>query len=109
MNTRHAADQIAGSRSGRWTRSPRATAPRPGLIFADEPSGNLDSHAGAELLGFMRMAVRELGQTIVMVTHDPTAASYADRVVFLKDGRVVDQLEGPTAESVLDRMKTLRA
>ncbi len=87
----------------------RALVSQPALIFADEPSGNLDSHAGAELLGFMRRAVRELGQTIVMVTHDPTAASYADRVVFLKDGRVVDQLEGPTAESVLDRMKTLRA
>ena len=72
---------------------------------ADEPTGNLDSHTGAEILSFMRTAVRELGQTIVMVTHDPGAASYADRVIFLNDGRVVDEMLEPTAERVLDRMK----
>ena len=84
----------------------RAMAGRPQIIFADEPTGNLDSRSGAEILDFMRRAVRDLGQTIVMVTHDPSAASYADRVVFLADGRIVDEIEGPTAESVLDRMKT---
>jgi putative ABC transport system ATP-binding protein len=84
----------------------RALAGRPEIIFADEPTGNLDSRAGAEILDFMRRAVRELGQTIVMVTHDPNAASYADRVVFLADGCVVDELQDPTAEAVLDRMKT---
>ena len=85
----------------------RAMAGRPQIIFADEPTGNLDSRSGAEILDFMRRAVRDLGQTIVMVTHDPRAASYADRVVFLADGRIVDEIEGPTAESVLDRMKTV--
>ena len=85
----------------------RALAGRPELCFADEPTGNLDSRTGAEILAFMRGAVRELGQTIVMVTHDPVAASYADRVVFLADGRIVDELHQPTAESVLDRMKHL--
>lgn len=104
----HRPAELSGGQQQRVAAA-RALVSRPELVFADEPSGNLDSHSGAELLGFMRMAVRELGQTIVMVTHDPTAASYADRVVFLQDGRVVDQLEGPTAESVLDRMKTLRA
>ncbi|HEX9236355.1 MAG TPA: ABC transporter ATP-binding protein, partial [Actinomycetota bacterium] len=80
---------------------------RPQIVFADEPTGNLDSRASAELLGFMRHAVGEFGQTIVMVTHDPTAAGYADRVVFLEDGRVVDEMAQPTAERVLDRMKSL--
>jgi putative ABC transport system ATP-binding protein len=84
----------------------RALAGRPEIIFADEPTGNLDSRSGAEILDFMGRAVRELGQTIVMVTHDPSAASYADRVVFLADGRIVDELLHPTAEAVLDRMKT---
>src|SRR5688572_11846131 len=84
----------------------RALAGRPEIIFADEPTGNLDSRSGAEILDFMRRAVRELGQTIVMVTHDPSAASYADRVVFLADGRIVDEIQHPTAEVVLDRMKT---
>ena len=74
-------------------------------LFADEPTGNLDSRSGAEILDFMRRAVRELGQTIVMVTHDPSAASYADRVVFLADGRIVDEMSDPTAERVLDRIK----
>ena len=77
----------------------------PTVIFADEPTGNLDSRTGAEILGFMRRAVTDLGQTIVMVTHDPVAASYADRVVFLADGRIVDEMTDPTSERVLDRMK----
>ncbi|HHC08376.1 MAG TPA: ABC transporter ATP-binding protein [Actinobacteria bacterium] len=85
----------------------RALVTRPEIVFADEPSGNLDSRSGAELLGFLRRAVDDFGQTIVMVTHDPAAAAYADRVVFLDDGRVVDELEGPTAERILDRMKSL--
>jgi putative ABC transport system ATP-binding protein len=85
----------------------RALASKPAIIFADEPTGNLDSRSGSEILSFMASAVRELGQTIVMVTHDPGAASHADRVVFLNDGRVVDELLQPTAESVLDRMKKL--
>ena len=83
----------------------RALASRPSVIFADEPTGNLDSRSGAEILSFMRRAVREMGQTIVMVTHDPVAASYADRTVFLADGRIVDDMSDPTAERVLDRMK----
>lgn len=85
----------------------RALAGQPEIIFADEPTGNLDSRAGNEMLAFMRGAVRELGQTIVMVTHDPGAASYADRVVFLADGRIVGQLNDPTPDSVLDRMRGL--
>ncbi|WP_062303212.1 ABC transporter ATP-binding protein [Demequina subtropica] len=85
----------------------RALVARPELIFADEPSGNLDSRSGAELLGFMQRAVKEFGQTIVMVTHDPSAASYADRVLFLADGRIVDQMREPSAERVLDRMKEM--
>jgi len=83
----------------------RALAGRPAIIFADEPTGNLDSRAGAEILAFMRRAVEEMGQTIVMVTHDPTAASYADRILFLADGRVVDEMLEPTPERVLERMK----
>jgi putative ABC transport system ATP-binding protein len=83
----------------------RALATRPQIIFADEPTGNLDSRAGAEVLRFMRQAVDDLAQTIVMVTHDPGAAGYADRVVFLADGRIVDEMFDPTAERVLDRMK----
>jgi len=85
----------------------RALVARPEIIFADEPSGNLDSKAGAELLGFMRRAVKEFHQTIVMVTHDPTAASYADRILFLEDGKIVDEMLEPTAEKVLDRMKRM--
>jgi putative ABC transport system ATP-binding protein len=85
----------------------RALASRPKIVFADEPTGNLDSRSGAEILTFMRDAVRDLGQTIVMVTHDPVAAGYADTAVFLNDGRVVDTMAGPTAEKVLDRLKQL--
>ncbi|MEO1063947.1 MAG: ABC transporter ATP-binding protein [Actinomycetota bacterium] len=83
----------------------RALAGRPDIIFADEPTGNLDSRSGAEILDFMRRAVREFGQTIVMVTHDPSAAAYSDRVVFLGDGKIVDEMVDPTAERVLERMK----
>ena len=85
----------------------RALASRPQVIFADEPTGNLDSRSGAEVLGFMRQAVREFGQTIVMVTHDPVAASYANKVVFLGDGRIVDSLDGPTPDAVLDKMRRI--
>lgn len=83
----------------------RALVAHPAIIFADEPSGNLDSRAAAELLGFMRSAVSDYGQTIVMVTHDPVAAAYADRIVFLGDGRIVDEMSHPTMETVIDRMK----
>jgi putative ABC transport system ATP-binding protein len=85
----------------------RALATRPRLVLADEPTGNLDSRSGGEVLGFMREAVDEFEQTIVMVTHDPVAAGYADHVVFLADGGVVDQMDAPTAGGVLDRLKSL--
>ncbi len=85
----------------------RALVSRPEVIFADEPTGNLDSRSGTDVLNFLRDSVRTHGQTIVMVTHDPNAASYADRVIFLADGEVVDEVLAPTAESVLDRMKKL--
>ena len=85
----------------------RALITRPELILADEPTGALDSRTGAELLGFLRAAVDDLGQTVVMVTHDPSAASYADRILFLGDGRIVDQMTEPTADAVLDRLKKL--
>jgi len=83
----------------------RALASQPEIIFGDEPTGNLDSRSSAEVLGFLRNSVREMGQTVVMVTHDPAAASYADRVIFLADGQIVDQMMDPTADRVLDRMK----
>ena len=103
---RHKPTELSGGQQQRVAAA-RALASRPEIVFADEPTGNLDSRSGAELLGFMRKAVDDFGQTIVMVTHDPKAASYADRVVFLSDGRVVDELDAPTAEHVLDRMKLL--
>jgi len=83
----------------------RALAAKPAIIFADEPTGNLDSRASGEILAFMQRAVSDLGQTIVMVTHDPVAASHATRVVFLADGRIVDEQHDPTADQILDRMK----
>lgn len=86
----------------------RALVSRPDIVFADEPTGNLDSTSGAEVLGFLRRSVTEFGQTIVMVTHDPIAASYTDRVVFLADGRVVDEMREPTAERVLEHMTALQ-
>jgi putative ABC transport system ATP-binding protein len=82
-------------------------ASRPQIVFADEPTGNLDSRSGAEVLSFLRRAVDDLGQSIVMVTHDPVAASHADDVVFFNDGRAVDRMSDPTPERVLDRMKAL--
>ncbi|MGD9792884.1 MAG: ABC transporter ATP-binding protein [Acidimicrobiia bacterium] len=100
----HRPSELSGGQQQRVAVA-RALASQPSIIFADEPTGNLDSRSGAEILDFMRRAVRELGQTIVMVTHDPVAASYADRVVFLADGRIVDEMANPTAERVLDRMK----
>jgi putative ABC transport system ATP-binding protein len=80
---------------------------RPEIIFADEPTGNLDSTAGSEILQFLRRAVDEFHQTIVMVSHDPVAASYADRIVFLADGKVVDEMSNPTAVAILDHLKEL--
>lgn len=100
----HRPSELSGGQQQRVAVA-RAMASQPTIIFADEPTGNLDSRTGAEILSFMRRAVSELGQTIVMVTHDPNAASYADRVVFLADGRIVDEMSEPTAERVLDRMK----
>lgn len=102
----HRPSELSGGQQQRVAVA-RALASRPQIIFADEPTGNLDSKTGAEILTFMKRAVSELHQTIVMVTHDPGAAAYADRVVFLADGKVVDELTDPTAESVLDRMKRL--
>jgi putative ABC transport system ATP-binding protein len=102
----HRPSELSGGQQQRVAAA-RALVSRPEIVFADEPSGNLDSKSGAELLSFMQHAVRSFGQTIVMVTHDPTAAGYANRVIFLADGRVVDHLDGPTPESVLDRMKSL--
>ena len=102
----HRPRELSGGQQQRVAAA-RALASRPAIIFADEPTGNLDSRSGAEVLGFLRRSVREMGQTIVMVTHDPAAASYADRVVFLADGQVVDEMSEPTADSVLDRMKQL--
>jgi putative ABC transport system ATP-binding protein len=103
---RHRPNQLSGGQQQRVAVA-RALAGRPRLIFADEPTGNLDSNAGAEILAFMRHAVRELGQTIVMVTHDPVAASYAHRVVFLADGRITGRLADPTPDAVLDHMRRL--
>ena len=87
----------------------RALAGRPQIIFADEPTGNLDSHSGAEILAFMQRVVAEFAQTIVMVTHDPVAAAHADRAVFLSDGRIVDDIDHPTADGVLARIRTIGA
>lgn len=104
----HLPSELSGGQQQRVAAA-RALLSRPAIVFADEPTGNLDSKSSAEVLGFMRQAVDEFGQTIVMVTHDAVAAGYSDRVVFLADGRVVDHLWQPTPETVLDRMKTLGA
>ncbi|MGQ4482440.1 ABC transporter ATP-binding protein [Streptomyces sp. SAS_276] len=101
---KHRPAQLSGGQQQRVACA-RALASRPELIFADEPTGNLDSRAGLEVLGFLRDAVDELGQTVVMVTHDPGAAAHSDLVLFLGDGRIVDEMERPTAEGVLERMK----
>jgi len=103
---KHRPSELSGGQQQRVAVA-RALASRPDIIFADEPTGNLDSHTGAEILSFMRRAVREMGQTIVMVTHDPVAASYADRALFLADGRIVDDMVNPSADMVLDRIKQL--
>jgi putative ABC transport system ATP-binding protein len=102
----HRPSELSGGQQQRVAVA-RALASRPQVIFADEPTGNLDSKASGEILGFMRQAVDELSQTIVMVTHDPIAAGYADRVVFLGDGQIVDEMQNPTAEAVIDRVKLL--
>ena len=101
---RNRPNQLSGGQQQRVAAA-RALASRPQIIFADEPTGNLDSRAGAEVLQFLRRSVDEFEQTIVMVTHDPTAASYADHVLFLADGLIVDTMDEPTADRVLDRMK----
>jgi len=102
----HLPSELSGGQQQRVAAA-RALVSKPEIVFADEPSGNLDSKSGAELLGFMRMAVREFDQTIVMVTHDPVTAAYSDRIVFLDDGKIVDEMAEPTAASVLDRLKNL--
>ena len=102
----HRPSELSGGQQQRVAAA-RALASRPNIVFADEPTGNLDSRSSAEVLGFLRKSVHEFDQTVVMVTHDPSAASYAERVVFLADGRIVDEMTAPTAERVLDRMKGL--
>jgi len=102
----HRPDELSGGQQQRVAVA-RALVSRPDIIFADEPTGNLDSRSGEEVLGFLRRAVDEWGQTVVMVTHDARAASYADVVVFLRDGSVVDRLESPTADLVLSRIREL--
>jgi putative ABC transport system ATP-binding protein len=103
---RHRPAELSGGQQQRVAIA-RALAGRPEIIFADEPTGNLDSRAGAEVLDLLRRCVREFGQTIVMVTHDPVAACYADRVVFLADGRIAGRLDRPAPQAVLDRMAAL--
>jgi putative ABC transport system ATP-binding protein len=104
----HRPSELSGGQQQRVAAA-RALASKPQVVFADEPTGALDSRSGAELLGFLQGAVRNLGQTVVMVTHDPVAASYADRVLFLADGRIVDEMTAPTADAVFDYMKHLGA
>jgi putative ABC transport system ATP-binding protein len=104
----HRPSELSGGQQQRVACA-RALVTRPAVVFADEPTGNLDSRSGAEVLGFLRRTVDEMRQTIVMVTHDAKAASYADRVLFLADGGIVDEMAAPTAERVLDRMKSLDA
>ena len=104
----HRPSELSGGQQQRVACA-RALINRPDLVFADEPTGNLDSNASAEMLAFLKQSVRELGQAIVMVTHDPHGAAYADRVVFLADGAIVGELEKPTANKILERMRTLGA
>ncbi|MGH8964487.1 MAG: ABC transporter ATP-binding protein [Actinomycetes bacterium] len=105
---KHRPNELSGGQQQRVAAA-RALMSQPDIVFADEPTGNLDSNSGAEVLGFLRSNVDDYGQTIVMVTHDPVAAAYTDRVVFLNDGRVVDELRDPTAEGVLEKMRILTA
>ena len=102
----HKPNELSGGQQQRVAVA-RALVSRPRIVFADEPTGNLDSRSGAELLSFLRSAVRELGQTIVMVTHDPVAAAYTDRVVFLADGKVIEELRDPDRERILEIMSTM--
>ena len=104
----HKPSELSGGQQQRVALA-RALLARPEVTFADEPTGNLDSRSGSEVLGFLRRAVDTMGQTIVMVTHDPVAAAWADRVLFLADGHLVDEMADPTAERVLDRMKRFGA
>ncbi|MGX1310531.1 putative ABC transport system ATP-binding protein [Streptomyces calvus] len=101
---RHRPAELSGGQQQRVAVA-RAFAGRPDVVFADEPTGNLDSRSGEEVLGLLGRTVRQTGRTVVMVTHDPVAAAHADEVVFLADGRLVDRMEAPTADAVLDRMK----
>jgi putative ABC transport system ATP-binding protein len=105
---KHRPSELSGGQQQRVAAA-RALVSRPDIILADEPTGNLDSRSGAELLGFLRTAVENFRQTIVMVTHDPLAAAHADRVVFIADGRIVDEMTAPTADGILDVMKHLGA
>ena len=102
---KHKPNELSGGQQQRVAVS-RALASKPNIIFADEPTGNLDSKTGNEILDFMRLATTDLNQTIVMVTHDPVAASYSDRVIFLEDGKVVGEIIEPTADSVIEQMRT---
>jgi putative ABC transport system ATP-binding protein len=102
----HRPSELSGGQQQRVAVA-RALISRPAVVFADEPTGNLDSRSGAEVLGFLRRAVDEMAETVVMVTHDPAAAAYADAVVFLADGRIVDHLAGPTTDQILDTIKKL--
>ncbi|HJM28684.1 MAG: ABC transporter ATP-binding protein [Acidimicrobiales bacterium] len=103
---KHRPNELSGGQQQRVAVS-RALASKPNIIFADEPTGNLDSKTGNEILEFMRVATTELHQTIVMVTHDPVAASFSDRVIFLEDGRVVGEIIDPTADGILDQMRSI--
>ncbi len=105
---RHKPTELSGGQQQRVACA-RALVSKPQIVFGDEPTGNLDSRAGAEVLGFLRRSVDEYGQTIVMVTHDPHAAAYSDRVLFLADGRIVDEMHAPTGEKVLERMASFDA
>ncbi|MDQ1508634.1 MAG: putative transport system ATP-binding protein [Actinomycetota bacterium] len=105
---KHRPSELSGGQQQRVAVA-RALASRPEIVFADEPTGNLDSRASGEVLSFMKQVVQEIGQTIVMVTHDPIAASYASRVVFLADGKVLDELRDPHPDTILDKMRQLGA
>jgi putative ABC transport system ATP-binding protein len=105
---KHRPTELSGGQQQRVACA-RAIVSKPTIVFADEPTGNLDSRASEEILGFLRRSVDEFGQTVVMVTHEPVSAAYADRVLFLADGRIVDELRDPTAEGVLERMKGFEA
>jgi putative ABC transport system ATP-binding protein len=102
----HRPSQLSGGQQQRVACA-RALVTRPDIVFADEPTGNLDSRSGTEVLGLLRRSVDDYGQAVVMVTHEASAAAYADRVIFLADGQIVDEMADPTADSVLDRMKHL--